>query len=275
MATDGRRPATLRRDQVVVTVSAVVWVLGTLVGTGLVGDAGGVEEQGEGLFTDSTTLIAPHGPAFAIWSVIYLFLAAYVLWQWLPRAAGSRWAARSRLPAAASLALNGIWLLVVRAGWVTVSVLVIAGIAVALGLVLARTAQLPDEGWEAGVLVGVTYGLYLGWICVATCANVALWLVGLGVPEDGLAATVVTLVVLAVVVGLVALLLGRTPHRTLQGALAAAVVWGLAWVSVGRFVGDLRNDAVGYAATLAAVLVAALGARALARARHTSAGRGV
>ncbi|GAA5159464.1 TspO/MBR family protein [Ornithinimicrobium tianjinense] len=270
MSSDVRRPSSLRRDQVIVTVSAVVWVLGTLVGTGLVGDAGGVEEQGEGLFTDSTTLIAPHGPAFAIWSVIYLFLAAYVLWQWLPRAEGSRWAARSRLPAAASLALNGIWLLVVRAGWVTVSVLVIAGIAVSLGLVLARTAQLPDEGWESGLLVGVTYGLYLGWICVATCANVALWLVGLGVPEDGLGPTVVTLVVLAVVVALVAVLLARTPHRTFQAALVAAVVWGLAWVSVGRFVGDLRNDAVGYAAALAVVLVAAFGGRALARPRHTA-----
>lgn len=255
----------LRRDQVVVTAAAVVWIVGTLIGTGLVGGAGGVEEQGDGLFSDSTTLIAPHGPAFSIWSVIYLFLAAYVVWQWLPRSADSRWAARTRLPAAASMALNGIWLLVVFAGWVTLSVVVIAGIAVSLGVILARTAGLADEGWEPRVFVSVTYGIYLGWVCVATCANVALWLVDLGVPEDGGLATGLTLAVLAVVVALAGFLLTRTGDRVLRSAFVAAVTWGVAWVSVGRFVGDLQNDTVGYAAALAAVLVAALGAWALAR----------
>lgn len=261
--------STVRRDQVIVTVAAVVWIVGTLIGTGLVGSTGGVEEQGEGLFTDSTTLIAPHGPAFSIWSAIYALLAAYVVWQWLPRSAGSSWAARSRLPGAASLALNGIWLLVVFAGWVTVSVLVILGIAVSLGLVLARTADLPDEGWQPKVFVSVTFGLYLGWICVATCANIALWLVDLGVPTDGRVPTVLTLVVLLVVVGLVGFLLSRTSDRVFRAAFAAAVTWGVAWVAVGRFVGELRSDTVGYAAALAAVLVAALGVWAVVRPQRT------
>lgn len=255
----------LRRDQLIVTLAAVLWVVGTLIGTGLVGGTGGVEEQGEGLFSDSTTLIAPHGPAFSIWSVIYLFLAAYVVWQWLPGGAGSERARRTRLPAAASLALNGLWLLVVFAGWVWLSVVVIAGIAASLGVILRRTAGEPDEGLLPRVLTSVTFGIYLGWVCVATCANVASWLVGLGVPPDGGTSTAVSVAVLVVVVGLAWFLLGRAPDQLFRGAFAAAVTWGVAWVAVGRFVGDLRSDTVGYAAAVAALGVAALGVLALTR----------
>lgn len=250
--------STLRRDQLLVTLAAVVWVGGTLIGLGLVGGSGGVEEQGGGSFSDEATLIAPDGPAFSIWSLIYLFLAGYAVWQWLPRSAGSSWAARTRLPAAASLALNGVWLLVVFAGWILGSVLVIAGIVAALGVILRRTADLPDEGWLPRLAVSATFGLYLGWVCVATCANVALWLVDLGAPAEGTVATWVTVAVLLVVVALVGFLLTRTADRVVRTALAAAVTWGVAWVAVGRLAGAPTNEVVGWAAVVAAVLVVVL-----------------
>ncbi len=217
-----------------------------------------MEEQGGGSFSDSATLIAPDGPAFSIWSLIYLFLALYVVWQWLPSSRGSAWAGRTRLPAAASLALNGLWLLVVLAGWVGVSVVVIAGIAASLGVILRRTADLPDEGWLPRVAVSMTFGLYLGWVCVATCANVATWLVGLGVPAEGTASTWTTVGVLLIVVALAGYLFTRTTDRIARTALAAAATWGVAWVAVGRLAGDTRNDVVGYAAVVAAVLVVVL-----------------
>lgn len=247
-------PAHLRRDQVLVTVAAVVWIVGTLFGTGLVGPTEGVSEQGDGLFSDSATLIAPHGPAFAIWSLIYLLLAGYVVWQWW--APGSRWAALTRLPGAAAIALNGIWLLVVFGDLVSLSVVVMLGIVGSLGWVLRASADLPAEGWAPTLLVSVTFGLYLGWICVATCANIASWLVGLGVPADGTDATIITVGVLLTVILVVAFLLSRTRQPAFRAALAAAVVWGLVWVSVGRFTGDLRSAEVGWAAGFAAVCVA-------------------
>ncbi|WP_298888716.1 TspO/MBR family protein [uncultured Serinicoccus sp.] len=261
-----------RAQQVLVTVAAVVWVGGTLLGTGLVA-GGGVETQGGGLFSDSATLIAPQGPAFSIWSVIYLGLAGYVVWQWLPAVAGSRWARATRVPAAAAIALNGIWLLVVFAGWVLVSVLVMLGIVVSLGLVLRATSGLPRQGVGADVWVSATFGLYLGWICVATCANIASWLVGLGVATDSALSTWVTVAVLAAVVVIATLLLRRTDQRLFQLGLAAAVVWGTAWVASGRLTGELRSEVVGVAAALTALLVAAAGVWALARSRPGVDGR--
>ena len=249
-------PATLTRDRWWVTVAAVVWIAGSLFGTGLIG--GGVEQQGDGLFSDSATLIAPMGPAFSIWSVIYLGLAAYVVWQWLPSTTRSRWADRTRVPAGVAIALNGIWLLVVQADLVWLSVVVIAGIAVSLGVVLRNTADLPREGWGADLSVSATHGLYLGWICVATCANVALFLVDLGVPETGTTSELITAAVIAVVVALAGWLLARTGQRVFAGGLAAAVAWGLAWVAAGRLTGEPESTTVGLAAAVAAVGVAAL-----------------
>lgn len=261
-------PPTLLRDRLVVSGAAIVWIVGTLIGMGLVGGSPRAE-QGEGLFSDHATLIAPHGPAFTIWPFLYVCLAAYVIWQWLPAAGRSRWAAATRLPAAASLALNGLWLLTVYAGWIGGSVVVMAALVVALGVILGRLAELPADGWPAQLVLGVTFGLYLGWICVATCANVASWLVGLGVAADGALATALTLAVLAVVVALVAFLLRRAPHRVFRWALVAAVAWGLAWVTVGRLTGELVNPTVAYAALAAAIAVVAL--VALVRPRRISA----
>lgn len=244
----------LRRDRWLVTVAAVVWLGGTAVGTGLVG-GGGVAEQGEGLFSDSATLIAPHGPAFSIWSVIYVGLAGYAVWQWLPASSGSRWARVTRVPAAASMALNGVWLLVVFAGWSWVSVVVMAGIVVSLGLVLRRTSGLPGEGWPAQVWVSVTFGLYLGWIAVATCANVAAALVGSGVEPASTSSVWITVAVLGVVVLVTLGLARRTDQPWFRAGLVAAVAWGTSWIAVGRFTGDLRSDVVAWAAVATAVLV--------------------
>lgn len=266
-ATETRPPAnstTLTRDRVIVTVAALIWIAGTALGSGWFG-GGGVSEQGGGLFSDDATLIAPMGPAFSIWLVIYVGLIGYVVWQWLPGSAESNWARRTRLPAAAAIALNGIWLAVVHAGWVGISVLVMLGLVVALGLVLRRTATLEPERWPAQVWIAATFGLYLGWICVATAANIASWLVGLGVAAASPLATGLTIAVLIAVLALTAFLLSRTRQPVFRAALSAAVAWGTAWAAAGRLAGDLLNRPVGITAGIIALVVIVLGALFVAR----------
>jgi hypothetical protein len=71
-----------RMRQVGVTVAEVLCIIGTLVGVGVIGTR--VEESSGGALAADATLIAPAGPAFQIWSLIYVGLAAYTVWQWLP-----------------------------------------------------------------------------------------------------------------------------------------------------------------------------------------------
>lgn len=87
--------------QVVVVVSAVVAILGSFIGSGA---AGGVpiQDAAGGALSASATPIAPAVPAFSIWSIIYLGLVAYAVWQLLPDSApllaSVRWATGSPHP---------------------------------------------------------------------------------------------------------------------------------------------------------------------------------
>ena len=116
----GLMSASDRNRRLAVTVAEVFCVLGTLVGLGVLGGPE-VQQAAGGALAADATYIAPAVPAFGIWTPIYLGLAAYTLWQWLPVTATPRYRQTGWL-AAASMVLNALWLLVVRAGWLWVSV---------------------------------------------------------------------------------------------------------------------------------------------------------
>jgi hypothetical protein len=245
-----------RLRQVAVTVAEVLCVLGTLVGVGVIGTA--VAESSGGALAADATLIAPAGPAFSIWTPIYLGLAAYTVWQWLPvQAAEPRHRAIGWL-VAASMLLNAAWLLVTQQGWIWVSVLVMAALVVTLGLLVQRLEQHPSYGHGETVVVDGTFGLYLGWVAVAACANVTAAFVASGVDPGGFVAELAAVVVLAVAAGVGVVLARRMGGRW---AVAAAMAWGLAWIAVGRLTDEPRSPVVGVAAALAAVVVVVATAR--------------
>jgi hypothetical protein len=242
-----------RARQVGVTVSEVLCVLGTLLGIGLLGGTE-VENTAGGALSAEATRIAPAGPAFSIWSVIYLGLAAYTVWQWLPSSVTERTRSTGWL-AAVSMLLNAGWLLVTQQGWIWASVVVIVALALVLGELLRRLTRRPTAGRVERVVVDGTFGLYLGWVAVATCANVTAALVASGVePSDAVSDT------LAVVVLVVAAALGVVFARTLGGrwAVAVAMAWGLGWIAVGRTTGSPESLVVAVAAAAAALVVLAV-----------------
>ena len=250
-----------RTRQVVVTLAEVFCILGTLVGVGVIGTR--VEESAGGSLSANATLLAPAGSAFSIWSVIYLGLAAYTIWQWLPGSAGCELARRTGWWFAASMVLNALWLLVTQQGWIWVSVLVILALLLVLGrlaLELVMTVAGGPSGDRVGtVIVHATAGLYLGWVAVAAFANVAAALANSGFDfTGGVAATVLALVALVLVTGLAVALLRFEPTRW---GVAAATVWGLSWLAVGRFTDEPRSAVVGAAAVVGALVIAAVAVR--------------
>jgi hypothetical protein len=242
-----------RARQVTVTVAEVLCVVGTLVGIGLLGGTR-VEESAGGALSAEATRLAPAGPAFSIWSVIYLGLAAYTVWQWLPASVTERTRSTGWL-AAVSMVLNAAWLLVTQQGWIWVSVVVILALALVLGELLRRLTRRPSGNVAERVVVDGTFGLYLGWVAVATCANVTAALVDSGArPSDGVSDA------LAAVVLLVAAGLGVLFARTLGGrwAVAVAMAWGLGWIAVGRTSGSPQALTVALFAAVAALVVLAV-----------------
>jgi hypothetical protein len=255
--------ATDRARQVTVTAAEVFCIVGTLVGVGVLGTP--VEQSSGGALSADATRLAPAGPAFSIWSVVYAGLLAYTVWQWLPsRATDPRLRATGWL-AAISMVLNAAWLLVTQQGWIWVSVGVIVALLVTLGVLVQRLAARPATSTADRVVVDGTYGLYLGWVAVATCANITAALVADGVDPAAPVADLAAVAVLAVVAGVGVLLAVRLGGRW---AVAAAMAWGLGWIAVGRLSDEPESLATAVAAVAAALVT--LGAAVWVRRRSGS-----
>jgi hypothetical protein len=249
-----------RVRQSAVTVSEVLCVVGTLVGVGVLGTR--VEESSGGALAADATLLAPAGPAFSIWSVIYLGLAAYTVWQWLPAQASDARHRQVGWLAAASMLLNATWLLVTQQGWIWASVAVIAALTAVLGVLVRRLTERPSFGVVETVIVDGTFGAYLGWVCVATCANVTAALVSSGIDPAPPASEAWAVGVIALAAGVGVLLARRLGGRY---AVALALAWGLSWIAVGRASDEPRSAATAVAAVAAAVVVVAAAGRVRAR----------
>src|SRR3954451_19787959 len=167
------RPPLTTVDQarrVTVIAAEIFCVVGTLVGIGVLGTR--VEEAAGGALAATATLIAPAGPAFSIWTTIYIGLLAYAVWQALPSVAVRARVRSTGWLAAASMVLNAAWLLVTQQGWIWAGVVVIVALALTLGVLLQRLTREPAASRAEQVVLDGTFGLYLGWVSVATCGNV-------------------------------------------------------------------------------------------------------
>lgn len=239
-----------RVRQLAVSAAAVFMIFGTLLGIGVIGTR--VEESSGGSLSATATLLAPAGPAFSIWTVIYVGLVAYTVYQWLPVRASSARLRAIGWPAAASMVLNAAWLLVTQAGWLWVSVVVIVALAVTLGLLVRTLERETAPTIVERVVVDGTFGLYLGWVSIATAANITLTLVDMGVTFGSTGDQAVAAAVLAVAAAIgVGLSLALGARLTVAGALA----WGLAWIAIGRLAIGPISVVTGVAAALSAVVV--------------------
>lgn len=236
-----------------VTVAEILCVLGTLLGVGVFGGPPVAQAAGGALSADAT-LIAPGTQAFSIWSVIYVGLAAYTVWQWLP---SQRTATRHRrigYLVAGSMLLNAAWLLVTRAGWIPTSVLVILVLVAVLGVLIRRITTTPGSGGVDTVIVEGTFGLYVGWVSVAVCANITAALVDAGVQPSMTVSEIAAVAVLLVAGGVAALLAVRTRGNP---AIALAMAWGIGWIAVARLTGEPASSTTGIAAVVVAAAILA------------------
>ncbi len=132
-------------------------------------------------------LFVPAGMTFAIWGVIYLFLIGFSIYS-LAVVLQKGSSARGR---ADFLGLIGPWFFIsclANATWILawhhrmvglalilMLVLLTSLIAIYTRLYIGRVVRPAEKIW-----VHLTFSIYLGWITVATVANVTAWLVDMG-----------------------------------------------------------------------------------------------
>lgn len=246
------RGADLAR-QIVVLSALSFMLIAAVIGAGAFGNTAVEDQQGGALDVDGSYL-APAGPAFSIWSVIYLGLIAYAVWQALPR---QRSTARQRALGwliALTMVLNGLWLVAARFGTLLLTVVVIVLLLAALAWTF-RVAVLtrdPRGGALDSVLIDGVTGLHLGWVTLATVANVAAWLTTI-VPaewEDAAGPIGVAVLIVVAIIGLA--IAWRSSWRV---APALALAWGLAWLAVSRLTGEPQSAAIGVTALVVGAIV--------------------
>ncbi len=130
-----------------------------------------------------SSLFTPAGYAFAIWGVIYLLLIAFVVYQWVAwiRHKDDRELKQTGIWFALANVANGLWIVAwlnLYIGWSVVLIFIL------LLSLIVLTVRLRLELWDAPVriiaFVWWPICIYLGWIIVASVANVTVFLVSLG-----------------------------------------------------------------------------------------------
>lgn len=195
----------------------------------------------------------PAGYVFSIWGVIYLGLLAYAIYQALPaqrenaRVQGIAWL--FLLSSVANIAWIFLWhYLQFPLTLVAMLALLATLVAIYLRLDIGRAQPPRRERW----LMDLPFSIYLGWITVATVANVTVVLYDLGWNGFGVsdeAWLVVTLGLALVVAALMAL-----TRRDVAYLLV------LAWAFAGIGVKHAAVPTVAVAAWIATALVLAMAA---------------
>ncbi|MFN3338355.1 MAG: TspO/MBR family protein [Dietzia sp.] len=249
---------------VITLLGVAAAIVAAFVGSGALGGTPVAEAAGGALSADATP-VAPAGSAFSIWSVIYLGLIAYAVWQLTATARRSARQRALRPWALASVLLNAAWIWTVQLDQIAVSVLVIAVLlAVLIRIMYILGAPRTDGAVELVVTDG-TFGLYLGWVSVATLANTFAWFAAEGVDPVTEIPLGLVGIVAAAGIGVATALLSRG-----RVAPALATSWGLAWVAVGRTEGRFEAAELVWTAAIASAVVLSVAVLNWLRVRRTT-----
>lgn len=237
--------------QIIILVSSVVAIIAAFIGSGAF--FGTPIQQAAGGFLDAdSTLIAPGTGAFSIWSVIYTGMLAYAIWQVLPAQRSDLRQVQIGWWVAASLILNAIWIGVVQADLLYLSLPVIALLLIVLCRIFVILRRTTPKNTVEIIVADGAIGLYLGWVIIATTANATAILVAAGFDGFGIAPEMWSTLVLTVAAAIgIALAFWGSGRLTPTLALC----WGIAWVAIARFTDQPYSPATGVAAIVATVLV--------------------
>ncbi|MBW8687606.1 hypothetical protein [Chitinophaga rhizophila] len=176
-------------------------------------------------------LFVPAGVTFSIWGVIYLTLLGFIIYQlWLAFSKGHTEALgpfmeRLRGWWLISCMANSCWLFAWHYELLAVSVLLMLTLLVCLlAIHLNFNIALPRAGTRIEKLfIHVPFSLYLGWICVATVANIAAFLVYLG--WNGMSVPGTIFLILLCTIGSTLLIIRR--HNIIVGLVAIWALYGI------------------------------------------------
>jgi len=192
-------------------------------------------------------IFTPAGFTFIIWGVIYIslgFLLVYLIWGAIKGKEGPTQAISDiGWYFAASSVLNGVWIFTWHYDLIVVSLGVMLALLLSLILLYRRLRSGEVEGH--GYLL--PFSIYLGWISVATVANVATLTVKFSWEGFGLSTEFWLAVVFFVIVAVAAYMI----LRIRDSVYGLVILWALAGITAARW-----GEAGGFSYAAGAAIVA-------------------
>jgi hypothetical protein len=198
-------------------------------------------------------LFVPAGITFSIWTFIYIFLGLFSLYQIRDITKKDKIEMKfvddiGYFFIIGSLA-NIIWIIVWHYQLVPISLIFMIILLISLLLIyLKLNIGKSEVSRIEKVAVHIAFSIYLGWITVATIANVTAVLVVLGVEGFDLLAVILTILVIAVAVAITyAMLLLRKDY-----AYSVVIIWALLGIFIKQFI---AYSVIGIIALIGAILI--------------------
>ena len=177
------------------------------------------------------TLITPAGYVFSIWGIIYVLLGIFVIFQALPREKEKEYHGKIGWLFILSSAFNIIWLFLWQFEYLVFSViLMFLLLASLISIYLRLDIGKSDVGIREKLTIHLPFSTYLGWITIASIANVSVTLVSL--EWDGFGISFETWATLIVIIALLIAILVLITRKDI--AYGLVIIWAFVGISVGQ-----------------------------------------
>jgi hypothetical protein len=175
------------------------------------------------------TLITPAGYVFSIWGVIYALLFVFIVFQALPKQKEKTFLRKISFLFILSNVMNISWLFLWHYEQITLSVIpMFVLLATLIAIYLRLDIGRAEVSRKERLCVHLPFSVYLGWITIASIANVATALTA--VNWDGWGIDAVTWAILMIVVALIINLTIVIKRRDIGYSLV--IIWALAGIIV-------------------------------------------
>jgi hypothetical protein len=166
-------------------------------------------------------LFVPAGGTFSIWGLIYSLIIIFLVKISVDVYRKKENELQNLRYVWINFLLNGVWIFFWHYQWLFMSLVIMIGILVTLIL---------HNNKINGILEKITFGIYLGWICVATIANVTTLLVNINWTRLGISEEIWTIIMIVIggIVGAFSLQKLKNPY------LAFSLLWAFVGIYVKR-----------------------------------------
>ncbi|NCV88479.1 MAG: tryptophan-rich sensory protein, partial [Oxalobacteraceae bacterium] len=192
-----------------------------------------------------SNFFTPSNQTFAIWSLIYLLLTAVLISQFTKKFNHPILNTPLFL---FSCILNFSWILFWQSELIGISLVVMIGLLSCLGVINYKLQD--QKQW----LLNVSFGIYLGWICIATIANVTTFLQSIEMNLNIEIQKIVSIIIIATGTVIITWVMKKTKNPFLS--IAAA------WAFYGIYSKQIENyPSIAYMALLCQAFIIVAGAQ--------------